>query len=173
MGGCSEEPGPNFDLAVRDWSPNGRELLANPNPGAWARATRHKVELRIGQKTRGLTTELDRHCCAGVWDAGCEVTFQGVTSGLWIYEVERERLTRAGQGVHATVSGYVVVFETSRGDGHHFAHSALKMVMLGATPMVTALQTPENTAWPALGPNGRLACVTPAGLFTARLPVRE
>ena len=144
----------------------------NPHAGVWARATRAEVQLRIGQQTRVLTTESDVYCCARVWDAGRVVTFQGATSGLWIYEVESQRLTRAGQGVHATVSGDVVVFETSDGDGHHFAESGLKMLILGATPTVTALQAPENAAWPALASNGRLAFVTPDGLFTARLPVQ-
>ncbi len=165
----SDIPALAVDLDGRRASPP-----VNPHPGLWLRVREDEVYERTRGVERRISPAGDRYCCARRSKDGRKVTFQGLSSGVFVYDRREGCMISLGPGQQARLSpcGERVAFARHHDDGRQITGAELSVAVLdGCVAVVHPLTgTPDIARNPGFAGDGeRLAFDDMESIWVGRL----
>ncbi|NOZ01489.1 MAG: hypothetical protein GXP54_06315 [Deltaproteobacteria bacterium] len=146
----------------------------NPSPGIWIRVRGDHVYLREGRTQRLISRTDDKYFAARLSTDERSIAFQGLTTGVWVYDIKSDSLMNLGEGNHPRFSldGKTLVFDRCTDDGARLLACKILISDLDAPEPVArpVIGTPPLARYPSLSPDGaHLTFESKGAIWTARL----
>jgi N-acetylmuramoyl-L-alanine amidase len=164
MGRCLDED--------RVWVPK------HMSPGLWVTIDNHEVVLHGPGTQATISPGGQSFCCAQIAGNGRWISYLGISSGIYVHDVDSSRTWYLGRGTSLSFSldGASATFEQCRDDGQNLIGCQVNLVNLsGPRPVVQLLAgLPDKARYPALAPDGKtLAFAVDGAIWLAEMPPRD